>query len=545
MEISKKEWWFVGKIGLAVAVLAFAPIIAGVLMAPSDKVFTGQQFANYMDTMIYYSNIEQVRDGHFLFKNLYTGEQPSPRFIFDPFWLAVGLVAKIFHFSAFTAYHLARFMLFPFLLVVLYLLAAFFIKEEIKRKIGFIFMVFASGMGTFMIGEGISKADFHSYNIPLDLVTPEAFTFFSIYNSPHFIASLTLLILIFLLSALAFDRYRFGYSLGAGASILFLFQFHPYHVATVFAALGVFILINFIRHRKIKFNYLKHYFILTIFSLPPIFYHFWTVKNVWVRSQHLLQNVTLMPAWPVFLFSFGLLGILAAIGVFLLLAGRQKSEKDIFLLVWAVVQLFLIYSPLPFQRRLVEGFSVALAILAATGLFYLKEKIWQRELFRKYFSLSDPISRRVAFVFLFVIFFFLSSLSVILTDLSLYLKNDQALYMKKSRYEAMSWLKTNTPEKSVIVSLPDTGNIIPAFSLRQAHWGHEHQTAMAKSKMRELEIFFRASDEKGRRAFLKNSGISYLFFSSEEREKSLFDPEKEGYFEKVFSNGEVSIYKVL
>src|SRR3989338_8065967 len=261
INITRSEWWFVGKVGLAVAILAFAPIIAGALMTPKASVFTGQQFANYTDTMVYYSNIEQVKDGHFLFKNLFSGEQPSPRFIFDPFWFSVGLLAK-------------------------------------------------------------------------------AFSFFSIYNSPHFIASLTLLALIFLLSILAFEKYKFIYSLGAGLSALFLFQFHPYHVPTVFGVLGVFILINFILRPEINFDYLKHYFVLIIFSLPPIFYHFWTVKNIWIRQQHLLQNFGPMPeSFSIFLFSFGFLAPLALIGVFLILIAKPPgSEKNVFLVVWAVTQ---------------------------------------------------------------------------------------------------------------------------------------------------------------------------------------------------------------
>src|SRR3989344_7414450 len=211
INITRSEWWFVGKVGLAVAILAFAPIIAGALMTPKDSVFTGQQFANYTDTMVYYSNIEQVKVGHFLFKNLFSDEQPSSRFIFDPLWLSVGLLAKAFSLSAFFAYHLSRFLLFPFLLIVLYFFAALFFNEEAKRKVCFIFLVFASGVGALAVGAGLNRLDID--NMPLDLVTPETFTFFSIYNSPHFIASLTLLALIFILSILAFEKYKLIYSL--------------------------------------------------------------------------------------------------------------------------------------------------------------------------------------------------------------------------------------------------------------------------------------------------------------------------------------------
>jgi len=541
INITRSEWWFVGKVGLAVAILAFAPIIAGALMTPKASVFTGQQFANYTDTMVYYSNIEQVKAGHFLFKNLFSGEQPSHRFIFDPFWLGVGLLAKVFSLSAFFAYHLSRFLLFPFLLIALYLFTALFFDEAAKRKICFVFLVFASGVGALAVGAGLSRLDID--NMPLDLVTPETFTFFSIYNSPHFIASLTLLALIFIFSILAFERYKFIYSLGAGLSALFLFQFHPYHVPTVFGVLGVFILINFIRRREINFDYLKHYFVLIIFSLPPIFYHFWTVKNIWIRQQHLLQNFGPMPeSFSIFLFSFGFLAPLALIGVFLILIAKPPgSEKNVFLVVWAVTQGLLIYSPfLSFRRRLIEGLSIAVIILAVRGLFYLKEKFGLRmPMFKSYFIKNAILT--VLFVFLF----FLSSLAVILTDINTYLKKDPALYIKKSRYEAMRWLRSNTPDDSVVVSLPDTGNMIPAISLRQVYWGHDHQTAMSAKKKKELKTFFMASDNEARRRFLKENGIDYFFFGAEEGAISSFNPEESAYLQKVFDKGGVSIYRIL
>ena len=142
IKITFQEWKFVGLIGVILILLTFLPIIIGQITTPSDSIFLGRQTLNAPDLSVYYSNIEQVKEGHYLFKNLFTSE-PHPYFIFDPFWLLIGLFAKAFSLSAFLAFQLSRFLLIPVLLFVSYYLIAFFFQEKIKRKICFVLLVFS------------------------------------------------------------------------------------------------------------------------------------------------------------------------------------------------------------------------------------------------------------------------------------------------------------------------------------------------------------------------------------------------------------------
>jgi len=553
MKINYQEWKFVGWVWLIVVFLTFLPTIVGVITTPSDSIFLGRQAINANDLPVYYSNIEQVKEGHFLFKNLFTSEF-HPRFIFDPFWLGVGILAKIFSLSSFLAFQLSKFLLIPVLLIVSYYLVAFFFQEETKRKVCFIFLVFASGLGRFYLGNLAGDPGVINFSIdqrgtvilPIDIWVPDAFSFFSIYNSPHFIASLTLIILIFLLSLLAFENYKLIYSLAAGLSALFLFQFHPYHLLTIFGVLGVFVCIYVIRKKRLNIGHLKHCLVLLIFSIPPIIYHSWTLSNFWVRQQHFLQNITLTPLLPMVLIGYGLLLPLALIGAFLILKKSEKDEKDIFLLFWFLIQFLLIYSPVAFQRRLLEGFQIVLALLATFGVFYLKDLVCQKPIFQKYFK--EVFSNKVFFnkvflLYLFFILFFFSNFVIIANDLILYLKNDDGMYLKKEVQEAMFWLRENTNQESVVLSAVKTGNLLPAFSLRQVYFGHLGQTAQSKEKLVKLERFFQKDNDDEKITFLKENKIDYLFLGPKEKELIQFNTDKK-YLEKIFENEKVTIYKI-
>lgn len=547
IKIEKQEWKFVAWIWLIVVFLSFSPMIIGFITAFPDSVFLGRQTMNGSDLPIYYSNIQQVKEGQYLFKNLYTSETHQG-FILDPFWLGVGFLAKFFSLSPFLAFQLARFLLIPIFLLVAYYFIAFFFQEEIKRKICFIFLIFASGLGGFYLEtiKGVNILIDQSgtiTNLPIDLWVPEAFTFLSIHNSPHFIASLTLIMLIFLFSLLAFANYKIIYSLGAGLSALFLFQFHPYHLPTIFGPLFVFIIYCLIKPVR-NFNYLKHFLILLIFSLPPVFYHLWTIENIWVRKQHFLQAITLTPSLSMVLIGYGLLFPLALIGGFSIFQKKEMVKKEIFLVCWALIQFLLLYFPMSSQRRLSEGLQIPITILAILGLFYLKNWIKEKIIPQKYLFLKNIFSNKFFLIYIFFILFFISNLTILVSDLSLYLKKQPGIYLAKEEIEAMKWLKQNTAQDSIILSTLSMGNLIPAFTLRQVYLGHGHQTAHFQEKWERTNWFFKTNSDKEKISFLRENRINYLYFSQPEKELAKFNPDEKSFLEKVYGNPQVAIYKI-
>lgn len=534
-EISLKEWKFVGLLGLILIIVVFLPILIGLIATPPGEVFIGLQSINHTDTPVYYSWIEQTKDGHFLFKNLFTSEDEG-RFIFDPFWLGVGIFAKIFSLSSFAAYQLVKIFLIPVFLAIAYIFISYFFTEEKKRKVCFLFLIFATGLG-WVIWLATNIFSLNLQFLLMDLWVPEAFTFSTLYNSPHFIASLTFFLAILFLILLAIEKNKKIYSFAAGLAGLFLFQFHPYNAPTIFGILGLYFLFLCIKNRKIRWDILSHYFIFFIFSSPAIIYHLWTLQNFWTRREFALQNICLLPSPIITILSYGFLLLLACLGVFVLLK-KQRREKEIFLLAWFVAQIILIYSPLNFQRRLTAGLQILLAILSVTALYFLQNSNhFLNNFFRK---------KKITLCLLFIVFLGGSNYFLFLNDITYYLNPPQihSPYLSLGEKEAMLWLKNNSLEKSIVLAAPTTGNLIPAVSLRPVYVGQWSLTAAQTVKTEWLKKFFSEFSDRARAGFLKINKIDYFFYGPAEKSATNLDPDQADYLEKVYQNEEVTIYKV-
>lgn len=538
LSFTKGDWKFLWIIFSVVVVLTFLPIFFGYLTTPPDKVFLFKPNVNGGDFVVYYSYIEQIKGGNFLFKNFFTSEA-QPIHVFNTFWLLAGLFAKIFNLSAPFAIQILRFLfIFPFLIAAYYLLS-FFFEDSFKKKVCFIIFIFASGLG------GVFSLDPQIQDKFLDLFVPEAFTFLTLYTEPHFILSLILFISIIFLSIKALSDYKLKYSLLVGLFSLILFSFHPYHVYSVFLILFSFGVVEYFIRTKLNFNYIKHFIIVSLLSLPSILYQLWTIISIPAVYQHLLQNVTLTPSLQIVIISYGFLIPLAIIGSVLIIKNKQRSHLELMLVVWFVCQLFLLYLPVKTQIRLSEGLQFPIAILVTCGIFYLKDifvqKIKNSNLLNS--MIHQKISLNMFLIYLFFVLFFVSSATVLYTDILLYSAQYKSFYISKAEYESINWLN-NTPENSIILSSYYTGNVIPGFVSRQVFIGHSHETANFKEKEKETQDFFKKYDASQRLSFLKENNINYLFWGPEEKLGANFNPNDDNFLQKVYENGEVSIYKV-
>lgn len=539
--ISKNEWIFLVIVWIIVSSVIFFPIIFAYMRTPPDHTFIFTPAMNFYDYLVYYSQIEQVKAGHFLVKDLFTSEA-QPVGIFYSFWFLVGITAKIFSVSTFLIFQLTRFLLIPVFLVSSYYFIAYFFKEKIKRKICFIFLIFASGWYFLLRAEDINK--FNAFGLSV----PEAFTFTTLDSSPHFVAALTLLGLIFLFSCMAFEKYRLKYSVIAGFLALLLFSFHPYHMYSIFGVLGAVLLVDTLKNKKINIGYLKHIFIVGIISLPAILYQLWTIINIPVVYEHFLQNITTTPPLSVVIAGYGLLLPLALFGAFSILKKKDKSNKEVFLVVWFFTHLSLLYLPVKTQVRLTMGLQFAMSVLVMYGLVYLIHLPMVRNLRQRYgmYYAKDPLSRMGIILvgcFLFIFLFLPTNIMFLAFDTQFYSKSDSVCYLSKDIQDAMVWLKS-TPEDSIILSSEFNGNIMPMFSLRQVFIGHHHETAQFKKKYDGYETFFMNGNDQERIALLKEYHINYVFFGPEEKKVAIFNPDSKSFLEKVFQNSKVTIYKV-
>lgn len=544
--ITKKEWQFVIFLCLLVIILTTLPLIYGWWGAKSDEEFTGVHFTVLTDWFVYYSHMEQVRQGHYLFKDLFTSEPHWPTL--NIFWLSVGLFAKIFSLSNILAFNIARILLIPFFYFIAYLFLALNFYEIKNRKLGLLLLSFSSGCGTLLIDRLVRFPNNFTngqLNWPMDLWVPEMNTYLTLYYSPHFIASLILIIFIFLLTSLFAENKKIIYALPAGLSSLVLFAFHPFHVLTIFVVIACYFATLIFLARKIIWSYVIYYSLIITLSLPAIFYYFYFLQNDEVLRQKYAQNLCLTTPFWLTIFSWGLLLVGGVYTLSIFLRKNNQILKNnlslIFVAVWAIVQFCLLFAPVLFQRRLTEGLHYPLVVLTVIALV----EIWQR------ISQQNNKFKKIIFsqrylVLMFIIFLLTASnLFAVAADLYMYYSRKEFVYVNKENISAMEYLKNINDGQVVLNTAEKIVNIIPAYSGQTIYVGHGVETLSFFGKQNEVEWFFQDNrDQNIELEFLNKRNIGYIYYSDLEKELGRYNPEIKPYLELIYSNSKVKIFKL-
>ena len=540
-----KESGFVFWCIIIVLVVTTLPYLYGLFTAPAGSVYTGIHHLTPGDTNVYYSYIEQVKQGNILFQDLFTSESQTNN-LFKPFWLVVGVFASLFHLPNVLAMQLARLILIPIFIVVLYKLLQYFFPEVKTRRLALVFLLFSSGLGgvlapvlepyKYIAGQGAY------YHWPMDLWVPESNTFMTMYHLPHLIFSSILIVLSFLFFMRSILKNKSFYAWLAGACSLVLMLFHPFHVITVWLIPFVWLIISILVSQKINWSRLKQYLIFILVSLPGLLYQLAFQLNDYLAQGRAEQNILITPRPWLVLISYGFLLVFAVVGATAVL--RRFDLKKLFLVVWAVAQLALIFAPIFFQRRLSQGLHLPLAILACLGVIFVWQKI------KKYFSkyISDLLFIKLfLFASVFFPFFAGSTIYVLANDISLYHgKNYPVFYLTEDINNSFNWIQENTNPNDVFLTGALSGNFIPGWTGRKVYVGHGVETIDYLNKKNTAEFFF-SDQEWDRKAFLQQEGIDYLFVSSwpQKEEKDLWPADSELYLKLVFFSDQVRIYQIV
>lgn len=533
--VTRKEWSVVAALAaLAAVATSIPPVVAAVIASTDGIEWTGRQFLSPGDFGIYLSYISQAKAGRFLFENLTTTEPLTP--VLNVLWLSVGLLAKAFGLGAIAAYHAARVILiFPFA-AVSYASIAYFLRAKEHRLGAFALFMFGSGLGLYMApllpATAVAGG---AYEWPIDFWVSEANAFLTMLYSPHFIASFGLIVAILTLLLMAFDTGRTRYGLWAGALGLILFEFHPFHVPTLYAVAGVALLVRTGTEGFRAGRWAAYLGFLAI-SAPSVAYQYWLTHASSNAAFMLDNNITITPSLPFVLAGFGAISFLAVAG------WRRNADERIlalrhreFLAIWAVVQLLLTYSPLVFQRRLLEGLEFPLVVLSMPALVALYRAIMRRPEFGPTFAMTYGILLASAL-------FLPSSVTALVRSIDAYATNRPPIYyFDADTSSALAWLRDNTSPDAVVLSTAESGNVISGWATRRVYAGHWANTIALDRKQAEIARFFDAAGASARAAFLAEKGISFVYEGPSERRLGTLSGDPS--FVPVFRQGEIVVYR--
>ncbi|MEY4722775.1 MAG: hypothetical protein RLZZ324_288 [Candidatus Parcubacteria bacterium] len=528
-----------------------APLFGALYGRALHMEWTGRQVFSPGDLSAYLSQISQAARGRFAFDDLAT---LAPQLaVPHPVWWLGGIISRVTGLGALASYHALRILLIPAGMFAFARAINWFVEGRALRRTCLLLLAFGGGMGAlYSLGAAPLNLPGGLYGWPTDLWVSEANVFSSFSYSPHFIASWTLQILALFLVNRAMARRSLRDALLAGLAGAALLSFHPFYAVTIGAVVIAWTLLWSWR-RGFAWRDVAVLAAFGLPMLPPAAYHAWLAFFTPNGGTMLGANLLWTP--PVLFVFIGLAGFLALAPAGFLAMRRRTGEaraRAEELAAWVCVNAALLYAPLTFQRRLMEGIEFPLAVLAGVALLALARKTLQGSAFApgaagmptEKRSLPAAALRLTTMTFAGILLFLVTTIVTPLRDIAVYQTNRPAMfYRTPDQSAALSWIARETPENATFLSTLPSGNDIFGYAVRRTYVGHWALTPDEGAKSADVARFFSGMTLAERAAFVRTQGVTHVFFGPEERQYGL-GIEKDPGFRRVFQSGQYAIFAV-
>ncbi len=510
------------------ALLIVLPYAWAALIVPSDATWGGLLYSPD-DQNVHLAWARQAHDGHFFVRDLFTTENltdGSHPLFFNALTFLIGGLSRLTALDPVFWYHALRVLASVLGLYALHSLTKRWSSDWRVRLSTVALAAFAGGAG--WIGNIFPQvlASHVWIDRPdgsLILMMPEAWGFASNFLFALNAASFWLLCLAYerLLRAREGDRKAL---IVAAIAAFFLSNIHTYDALPLIATIA---LASLLQSRRGPKNWKPSLVVIGAACLP-IAWQFLVFRG---SSEFRLKALTPTPSPPLLdvLLSYSPLLILAVIG---LVAMRQKRLQvleagRVWPWVWLVTTLILIYAPVSFARKMIEGVHLPLAFLAALGLVAMLEKLPQA-------------GRRAAWVSL-VAMLSLSMVNFAAWCISPRIWGDNnisrgpvmpPLYLTRGDAGALAFLNAQ-PESGkrgqAVLCYPKLGSYVPratGLSVFAGHWAETLHLTGSGGKLSQMAGFYAGAispDEA--RAWLKANHIGWVI---------------EGQYESGFFNSNLS-----
>ncbi|PIS04861.1 MAG: hypothetical protein COT81_04370 [Candidatus Buchananbacteria bacterium CG10_big_fil_rev_8_21_14_0_10_42_9] len=537
--ITYAEWKFVTAVFLTALIVLNIPYLYGWLAAPSGYVYNGINLLSSSDSPVYNSYITQAAQGNLIPINLFTLESQSHG-VFHPVWATLGLASKVFGLSSLLTFQLARNVFSIFLIFGAYFFVSYFFEIVWQRKLSLLALVFSSGLGAWLVVPLLFFSNRSAISAPIDLWVPEANVFLSLYRMPHFIISWCLLMLVTLLTLLAIENQNFKYAVGGGIAALIWFSFHPYYVFYAFGIFAFYLFILFAVRHEINWKNVLMILIVFLISSPVLIYHGWLILTDSAISSRAMQNVTLTPGLIWVMTGYGLLFIMAILAIYQAVnSGKIKqNSKLLFLCSWFMANLLLVYMPIPWQRRMLQGWQLPMVLLSIWYIAWLLSRGGKTATWLRY---------RPMMVLISILFLFLTSAYVLTRDTFYYYSQTRSdlFYVALDDLAAMDYL-SHLPQYQNVMASWLSGIMIPGYSGQKVFAGHGHETLNPLAKLKRTEWFYKSNSEDiAKQEFLSDNDINIIFFGEKEAQAGNFQPGTKPYLKLIYSSGQSALYQVL
>jgi hypothetical protein len=545
MNITRQEIRFALLVTAGVLILGSLPYAFGYLSAPPDQVFMGIALGT-PDTNQYFAWMRAFTRAP-LISNTLTPE-PNEAVFFNLLWWLLAQMARL-GLSHIVIFHVLRVVAGLAFLLAAYFICALFLKEPAYRKTAFLVVALGAGLGWLLVvGKYLTGRLTH----PLDVYIVEPNSFLAMMAFPHFSFAAALILAVFGLMLLGYERRQWRYPLIASAVSFLLGWSHAYDLLLIYAVVGVFTLIVWVRDGW-SWRLLLYPLALVLLSCAPALYSVYITSAFPVWRDVLAQFVN-ADAWTPdpfrLLIVMGVPFILALFTFDGLVPLRERSLRELFVKTWFGVTLFVAYLPVSYQIHYLNGWQVPIAILATAGLYqrvipWLAGARSGRRVGRRlalFLAALRPERWAPALLLLAVIPTNLYLLAWRFVDLN---RHQSPYYLYRDEVAALEWLEANAAPEDVVLSGIEVGQYIPSIAGNRAFLAHWAMTADVYAKQEMVERFFAAdTPDVERQAILRQFGVRYVFFGAEERGLGGQDLNGLPYLQQVFDAERAAVYRV-
>lgn len=526
---SERKWWM--WYGALVIIITTIPYYIA-YSQDYHHLFTGFIFG-VEDGNSYIAKMLSGANGNWLFKTPYSTQNQRGFLAFFPYLLLGKLTAgSAQHEQLVVLFHAYRCAASLFLIYATYQLASVLIINPSLRKICTVIATVGGGLGWLIV---LDAHRLFQIQIPLEFYSPETFGFLSLLGLPHLAAARAFLFFgfIFYLRKEQSGRTR----LLASLSWLMIGFFQPLTIATGWIYISAHITFVFIIQRLLWKVSLKTMWLnwksniltavlMMLASSPWVIYNLISFSSDPYLTGWVSQNIIKSPPFVDYLFSFGLMILLALPGIWMILT---REKKPALLLPAIIVLLFplLAYVPHNLQRRFPEGIWFAMTIAG----FYMLDGTRIRH--------AKTISSALLVISL------ISPIIILVGGIQAALTPYSPLYRSAEEINAFNFIADNVSEGSVIASSYKTANALPAWAPVTVMTGHGPESVNLEETERALRNFFSERFDRTEEIdFLEEFSVDFVVYGPFEHEIGNWNPD-ELFYQIVYDEGQYQIYRVI
>lgn len=460
---------------------------------------------NLDDNMVYLAWMRQAADGALFFANRWTAEAHPSIYTNLLFWL-MGRLSGITHIPLIGVFHVTRILASVALMGTVWYATAHWLGARYQRLAMWVVGT-SAGLGWLFVYSGMKDM-----TAPIDSWQPEAITFLSMYLNPLFVVGLLLILATNLLLWLSLERKQARWAVYAGLCALILGNVHSYDVIPLLMTWLLFGVCLAIWHREQIKTYAVHGVIAAAIALPSIAWQYAVYLHDPVFHERAGSSTPAPEIWWV-LFGFGFLLPLALVGLIKQHLAERLSSSHLLLTCWGIAGVATQYLPrllhligfdvpMNFERKMVMGAHIPIALLATMGIIYLIQN--QQSLSRK---LAVPV---------LLLLLSLSNLLWIYRDCNLLWYNAANTglhqpYIEANRWQSFNKLSQFIKPDDVVLCPVSMGVFLPVQFGARTYAGHWSETPDFPTKMHEILRFYNPlTTDETRSVFLQSTDIKWV-----------------------------------